>query len=105
MSILGIRNQLRDLSLRLQYSPQKGEDVLGSASMVEDAMHDWENKYPADPWLAKSVYDLTALYANVHTAHGHSSAARCLRWLMTHYGRTPYGSMAERQIKPQVGLR
>jgi hypothetical protein len=105
MSILGIRNQLHDLALRLQFTPAKTEDVLGSAAMVEDAVHDWEHKYPADPWLPKSVFDLTSLYANVHTAHGHSNAARCLRWLLTRYGRTRYGEMARLQIKPQVGLR
>ncbi|HEY9180755.1 MAG TPA: hypothetical protein VIO32_08535, partial [Candidatus Baltobacteraceae bacterium] len=62
MSILGIGNQLRDLALRLQYTPDKSEAILGSAAMVEDAMRDWEHKYPGDPWLAKDVYQLTSLY-------------------------------------------
>lgn len=105
MSILGIRNQLHDLGLRLQYAPDKSEDVLGSAAMVEDAMRDWERKYPADPWLAKSVYELTQLYARVHTEHGHESAARALRWLLGRYGHTAYGAQARVQIRPQVGLR
>jgi hypothetical protein len=105
MSILGIRNQLRDLGLRLQYTPEKSEDVLGAAAMVEDAMRDWERKYPADPWLAKSVYDLTDLYARVHTAHGHQNAMRALRWLLHRYGHTPYGHQARLRIEPQVGLR
>jgi hypothetical protein len=105
MSILGIRNQLRDLGLRLQYSPQNTEAVLGSAAFVEDAMRDWEHKYPADPWLAKSVYQLTDLYSRVHTVHGHRNAARALRWLLSRYGRTPYGHLARLRIVPQVGLR
>lgn len=105
MSILGIRNQLHDLSLRLAFAPDKSEDVLGSAAMVEDAMRDWEHKYPADPWLPKSVYELTSLYANVHTAHGHTNASRCLRWLLGRYGRTRYGALARAQIRPSVGLR
>src|SRR5579884_3535046 len=88
MSILGIQNQLRDLALRLQYSPEQGEAILGSAAMVEDAMHDWEHKYPADPWLPKSVFQLTTLYANVHTTHGNSKTTHCLRWLLTRYSRT-----------------
>lgn len=105
MSILGIRNQLHDLGMRLQYSPEKSEDILGSAAMVEDAMRDWEHKYPADPWLAKSVYELTDLYAHVRTTHGHESAARTLRWLLGRYGHTRYGAQARVQIQPQVGLR
>lgn len=105
MSILGIRNQLHDLSLRLSYSPEKSEDVLGSASMVEDALRDWEHKYPADPWLAKSVYELTALYARVHTAHGRESATRALQWLLSRYGRTTYGHAGRTQLTSEVQLR
>ena len=105
MSILGIRNQLHDLTLRLQYAPDKSEDVLGSAAMVEDALRDWEQKYPEDPWLAKSVYQLTSLYAQVRTTHGQSSAARALRWLLGRYGHTPYGAQARAEIQPQVGIR
>jgi hypothetical protein len=105
MSILGIHNQLRDLGLRLQYAPQKSEDVLGAAAMVEDAMRDWERKYPADPWLAKSVYQLTDLYARVRTPHGHRNAARALHWLLSRYGHTAYGHQARLRIEPQVGLR
>lgn len=105
MSILGIRNQLRDLGLRLQYSPGKSEDVIGSAVMVEDAMRDWEHKYPADPWLAKNVYELTELYARVHTPHGHRRAMIAMRWLLARYGRTPYGHLARLQIRREVGLR
>lgn len=105
MSILGIRNSLRDLSLRLSYAPDKSEDVLGSAAMVEDALHDWEHKYPADPWLPKSVYQLASLYASVPTPNGHDKAAHALRWLLTRYGRTPYGAQARTQLVPHVGLR
>lgn len=105
MSILGIRNQLHDLELRLEYTPNNGEAVLGSAAFIEDALHDWEHKYPQDPWLAKDVYELTSLYAHVHTAHGRSCANRSLRWLLGRYGRTRYGAQARAQIRPQVGIR
>jgi len=99
MSILGIRNELHDLALRLQYSPASGEAVLGTAALVENAMHDWEHKYPADPWLARSVYDLTTLYSHVHSARGHVRAAHALRWLLSRYGRTRYGALARTQIQ------
>jgi hypothetical protein len=103
MSILGIRNQLHDLSLRLQYAPNKSEDVLGSAAFVEDALRDWEHKYPQDPWLPKSVYELASLYTNVHTPYGQEKAASAMRWLLARYGRTAYGAQARAQI--HVGLR
>lgn len=98
MSILGIRNQLRDLTLRLQYAPDRSADVLGTASFVEDALHDWEHKYPADPWLAKSVYDLTNLYASVHSAMGHADAVRAFNWLQYRYPRTSYAVQARTEL-------
>lgn len=98
MSILGIRNQLRDLGLKLQYAPDRGDDVLGTASFIEDALHDWEHKYPADPWLAKSVYQLTSLYARVHSPQGQQCATRAFRWLQTRYARSTYAAQARIEL-------
>lgn len=98
MSILGIRNQLRDLALRAQYAPDRSADVLGAASFVEDALHDWEHKYPADPWLAKSVYELTSLYARVHSAEGQQDAVRAFQWLENRYARSEYAVRARMEL-------
>lgn len=98
MSILGIRNQLRDLNQRLSFSPGDGAAILGSASFVEDSIRDWERKYPADPWLAKSVYQLTHLYSRVPSNDGRRDAARGLHWLMTRYRRSSFASLAANEI-------
>jgi len=98
MSILGIRNQLRDLGLRLAYAPDRGADVLGAAGFVEDALRDWERKYPADPWLPKSVYQLTSLYARVHSTEGAQNATRAFRWLESRYAHTVYAVQARTEI-------
>jgi hypothetical protein len=102
MSILGIRNQLHDLDMRLQYTPDKSADILGSAAYVEDALKDWEHKYPGDPWLAKSVFQLTQLYSQVHTDDGQRCATRTLHWLLGRYGRSRYAAQARTEIASQV---
>ena len=98
MSILGIGNQLHDLDMKVQYTPDKSEDVIGSASMVEDALRDWEHKYPADPWLPKDVFKLTVLYSHIHTDHGHVVATRAMRWLQSRYGKSPYAAQAKAEL-------
>ena len=98
MSILGIRNELRDLSLREQYAPEKTADVLGPAGFVEDALHDWEHKYPTDPWLPRNVFLLERLYSNVHNDDGSRSTARTLHWLLARYPRTWYGKEAKTEL-------
>jgi len=98
MSILGIRNELRDLDQRLTYSPDKGAEILGSALFVENAIHDWEAKYPADPWLARSVYQLTHLYARIHSSDAHVKAVSTLHWLVSRYSRSPFCTVAETEV-------
>jgi hypothetical protein len=102
MSILGIRNQLHDLDLRVRYAPDRGSQVLGSAAFVEDALKDWEHKYPQDPWLPKNVYQLTQLYSQVHTNEGQRCTTRTYRWLLARYPRTWYARQARIQIAAQV---
>ena len=98
MSILGIRNQLRDLGLREQYAPANTAQVLGPAAFVEDALHDWEHKYPSDPWLPRNVFLLERLYSNVHTNDGQRCTSRALHWLLARYPRTWYGKEAKTEL-------
>ena len=98
MSILGIRNELRDLDQRLTYSPDAGPAVLGTASFVEDAIRDWEAKYPSDPWLPRSVYQLTHLYARIHSGDGHVKAVNALHWLVTRYRSSPFCTVATSEV-------
>jgi len=98
MSILGIRNELRDLDQRLTYSPAAGPAALGTAAFVEDAIRDWEAKYPADPWLARSVYQLTHVYAEIHTADGHVKAVSALHWLVSRYHSSPFCNVAQSEV-------
>lgn len=88
MSILGIRNTLKDLALKADYNPANAEQVFGTASFTEEALHEWEHKYPGDPWLAKTVAGLVHLYAKVPTPQGHAKMHAALAWLTTRYGST-----------------
>ena len=98
MSILGIRNELRDLDQRLTYSPDAGASSLGTALFVENAIRDWEAKYPADPWLARSVYQLTHVYAKIHTDEGHQRAVNALHWLVSRYHSSPFCNVAQTEV-------
>lgn len=102
MSILGVRNQLKDLSAKVAFNPDRGGDQLGAAGMVEDAIHDWEHKYPGDGWLPKSVYDLSQLYSSIHTPEGQIRATRTLQWLVNRYPRCAYAGAARTQISALI---
>lgn len=48
-------------------------------------MHDWERKYPGDPWLVKDFAALAHLYSRVHTQSGQAKMRATLAWLHTRY--------------------
>ncbi|MFN2449496.1 MAG: tol-pal system YbgF family protein [Candidatus Baltobacteraceae bacterium] len=102
MSILGMRNEIKDLSTRLSFNPDRGGELLGSALTVEDAIRDWEHKYPDDSWLPKSVYMLSQLYASIHTEEGQRRAAATLRWVIDRYPSTAYAATARSQVFSQA---
>ncbi len=65
MSILGIRNQLRDLELRSAWRGENKRALIGKADFIEDAMHEWSQKYPGDPWIPQFRRRLTLCYVRI----------------------------------------
>jgi len=65
MSILGVRNALRDLAARADDHPEDAEHVFDKAVLVEDALHDWQAQFPRDPWIPKYAYTLAQLYGKL----------------------------------------
>ena len=88
MSILGIRNTLKDLALKADYNQTNAEQIFGSAAFAEEALREWEHKYPRDPWLAKTVAGLVHMYSKVPTVQGRAKMHAALAWLTGRYGST-----------------
>jgi hypothetical protein len=105
MSILGIRNEIHDLTLKIGYDPAHAESVLGIANLTEDALSDWEKKYPSDPWIPKTLFSLERMYSVVHWSNEmNARAMRIMTYLRLHYTQTWYGKEALKEIAGgQVG--
>ena len=65
MSILGIRNQLRDLETKSSWRGESRRALLGEASFIEDAMAEWSRKYPGDPWIPGFRHRLQLCYVRI----------------------------------------
>lgn len=100
MSILGIRNTLKDLAIKADYNPSNPEQIFGSAGFAEEALHEWEHKYPGDPWLAKTVAGLVHMYSRVPTAQGRAKMHAAFAWLSSRYGASKKQLVA--QAKAEV---
>lgn len=87
MSILGIRNTIKDQSLKLDYDPGRAPTTLNSIALTEDAIHDWQHKYPCDNWLPGSIYALEHFYTKIHTSDGVHHVHLAYAWLRHDFPR------------------
>ncbi len=94
LSILGMRNMLHDLQRDSQNGARGDESVVNSARAVEDAMHDWQSRYPLDPWLPRYIYQLDGLYHRVDSDEAHERAERVHAWLIASYPNSVYARHA-----------
>jgi len=90
MSILGIRNQIQDMSQLYDVAPEKADAIMGKASVAEASLRDWESKYPNDPALGRYVYQLCKLYQKIDLDIAREKSADAHMWLFSHYARTSY---------------
>ncbi|HEY8314241.1 MAG TPA: hypothetical protein VIG51_08680 [Candidatus Baltobacteraceae bacterium] len=96
MSVLEIANRLRDSSLRAEQPSSTASSIMHDTQMTENAIADWERKYPRDPWLAKDVARLVHIYAKLDTPPAMRRMHACMAWLAKRYGRSRGLVAAER---------
>jgi hypothetical protein len=85
MSILGIRNTIKDQGLKIDADPTKEPDTRGAIALTEDAVRDWQRKYPCDSWLPTTLYALEHFYAKIHTEDGVRHVHATYAWLRHAY--------------------
>jgi hypothetical protein len=92
LSILGIGNMIKDMRLRIEADMTKQDSIYGGLANVEDALHDWESKYPADSWVPKNLELLEAVYFEVPADRAHQIGTRIEAWLVRDYPRSAYAA-------------
>ena len=88
LSILGIRNTIKDQGFKIDYDPQKAPSTLGAIALTEDAIHDWQRKYPCDTWLPGTLYALERFYLKIHTDDGVKRVHATFAWLRRDYPKS-----------------
>ena len=85
MSILGIRNTIKDQGLKVDVDPDKASATFNAIALTEDAIHDWEHKYPCDSWIPGSIFALEHYYTKIHTADGVRRVHATFAWFRHDY--------------------
>lgn len=107
MSILGIRNTIRDAALKADADPVHAENaVMGSVGLTEDAMRDWEKKYPHDSWIPPALFSLERLYAKVDSDVARAKAKFVMLWLVHDYPASPQAKVGKKELSDNlVGVK
>jgi hypothetical protein len=98
LSILGIRNTIKDAGLKADADPPHATSVLGAMAMTEDAMHDWEKKYPADTWIPPAIFSLERLYAKIDSDVARAHAKLVMVWLVHDYPKSAPAKIGKKEL-------
>jgi len=85
-SILEIRNRIARFDGKSDREIQS-PDALGAIDNVEEAVMDWQHKYPADPWVVDAMARLLECYARAGAAED-PHAATVLSALVASYPKS-----------------
>jgi hypothetical protein len=86
MSILGIRNSIKDLDYRAsQAADGDAPHIFDKLALVEDALHDWQSRYPHDTWIPRYTYSLAMVYKKLPIAEAHVRMNDLFDLLSSHY--------------------
>jgi hypothetical protein len=97
MSILGIGNVIRDMRLRVESDASRAPSIFGALEMTENAIRDWEAKYPRDSWIPRSLLALESCYLAANNERARELAIRTENWLRRDFPGTTY-AMQGREV-------
>jgi hypothetical protein len=98
LSILGVTNTIRDAGNRLDAGADPHAIVDGPLYFATDALRDWKQKYPTDPWLPKELLALENVYLRVPGDDGPRLAARTEAWLIADFPSSSYADQGRKQL-------
>ncbi|HEX3549141.1 MAG TPA: hypothetical protein VHT53_02130 [Candidatus Elarobacter sp.] len=97
MSILGIRNTIKDQGNKVDNDPGNAASTFNAIALTEDAIRDWEHKYPCDSWIPGSIFALEHFYTKVHTEDGVRHVHAAFAWLRHDFPRNRIVASAQRE--------
>jgi hypothetical protein len=98
LSIIGIRNTIRDVGLRYDYNHDSGTQSYNAALQTERSIRDWERRYPRDDQLPRAVYLLQRLYTKVLMREARAHAQLTAAWLFKDFSGSPQSKQLKKTL-------
>ncbi|MFN2460208.1 MAG: hypothetical protein ABR591_05930, partial [Candidatus Velthaea sp.] len=98
MSILGIRNTIKDVGANVDIDGNRWTLLVNKADFTEDAVRDWERKYPSDTWLARTIFALERMYAKLDSDEGRKRSVAAMNWLVHDFPNSPQAKIGKKEL-------
>jgi hypothetical protein len=98
LSVLGIANHIRDAGARIDTGSDIRSMLTGPLTFATDALRAWEAQYPSDPWIAKDLLALEAVYLKVPNDECYKLATQTESWLRADFPNTIYAVQGHKQL-------
>lgn len=85
LSVLGIRNSLERTTQRVDADGYGFDAETKSVELVEQAVREWEAKYPRDSWLPRTFLALHTAYREIATDESLKRSIDTASWLIARY--------------------
>ena len=105
LSPFGIRHKIFALKDDLHHARFHPDSIQHDALLIEDALRDWFARYPDDPWLPATAWNLATLYEELPGSDAQSRAVTALRFVHDSFSDTPYAQYAAKDLGRGVGVR
>ncbi len=105
MSALVIRHKLFALKDDLHHMREQPDSIEHDAAEVQEALDDWWEKYPHDPWLAAACWNLATLFEELPGQDAQKNAVQTLTSVRTKFPDTDFARYAIRDLNRGVGIR
>jgi hypothetical protein len=93
LSVLCIRNSLKDLASLADAHPEEAQHVFDKAVLVEDSLMNWAGQFPLDPWIPKYTFNLAQLYGKLDIDDARTRRTLTLDWLNGTYPESEYAQL------------
>ncbi|MBV9271341.1 MAG: hypothetical protein JO165_09610, partial [Candidatus Eremiobacteraeota bacterium] len=94
---LGINNTFRDGAIRAGlFTVDPG--LISSVGFADEALHQWETRYPKDPQLARSYWLAFLVYKKIYTLEAQTKAWDYLNSVATKFPNSFFGKTAKADL-------
>ncbi|MDQ2680393.1 MAG: hypothetical protein M3Y21_05140 [Candidatus Eremiobacteraeota bacterium] len=101
LSYIGINNTLHDEAIAAgPYTVNS--NIITKVHFAEDALLDWQHKYPNDPQLARTFFLMATMQRKIYTADGQDKSWNYFHQLVNQFPNTFFGKTAKKDL--QIGF-